>query len=311
MNRHSNISPLMSQANQERERNFDIEQDLMQGLERIHPTNNAKYRDWWQQMCQHRKDAAETVSQVTKIQQNRKAEVLKNSLLAMIRADEAMMDPSKFNQRLHASGPVIQLCRGGHLIRRNDPPYFAPPVALEKNFQGHYCPFGPEGDQNLSFGAPAFGSERVNLHYPGGMQQVREAGLLGFLYWYMKDPQAAMDKQRWNRRESYHSGIRGRKPTPLADSTATNHLSKLQTLLRWQFMRNNIDYYEVASLGDTLLDVTSWEKAFFYFAKNAQHNEAKTVIHYLEALEYLWMAVNSHQYCQTGLSFDQAQMVCL
>lgn len=61
----------------------------------------------------------------------------------------------------------------------------------------------------------------------------------------MKDPHAAMDKQRWNRRESYQPGIRGRKPTPLADTTAMNHLSKLQTLLRWQFMRNNIDYYEV------------------------------------------------------------------
>ena len=84
----------------------------MQGLERIHPTNNAKYRDWWQQMCQHRKAAAETVSQVTKVQQNRKAEVLKNGLLAMIRADEAATDPSKFNQRLRASGPVIQLRRG-------------------------------------------------------------------------------------------------------------------------------------------------------------------------------------------------------
>ena len=57
--------------------------------------------------------------------------------------------------------------------------------------------------------------------------------------------------------------------------------------------------------------MSSWEKAFFYFAKEARHNEAKTVIHYLEALEYLWMAVNSHQYCQTGLSFDQAQMVCI
>jgi hypothetical protein len=67
------------------------------------------------------------------------------------------------------------------LIRRDDPPYFAPPAALEKNFQGHYCPFGPEGDLNLSFGAPAFGSERLNLHYPGGMQRVRYELALHFV----------------------------------------------------------------------------------------------------------------------------------
>jgi hypothetical protein len=62
----------------------------------------------------------------------------------------------------------------------------------------------------------------------------------------MSDASTASDKTRWSRREAFQAtGSKGRKSAPLATSTIANHISKLVTLLRWQFLRNNIDYHEV------------------------------------------------------------------
>jgi hypothetical protein len=90
--------------------------ELMAGLIRVSPANNATYRQWWNQLRQLRQQAEMSRLSAVVEQYRVKAKQIKAAMQAMIAADEAMLDFSASSRRLVSTSPVIQLRRSMYLL---------------------------------------------------------------------------------------------------------------------------------------------------------------------------------------------------
>jgi hypothetical protein len=90
--------------------------ELMAGLIRVSPANNATYRQWWNQLRQLRQQAEMSRLSAVVEQYRVKAKQIKAAMQAMIAADEAMLDFSASSRRLVSTSPVIQLRRSMYFI---------------------------------------------------------------------------------------------------------------------------------------------------------------------------------------------------
>lgn len=304
---------------------FDIENDLMSGLLRVSTADNSSYRKHFELIQNLKREYASSLTVLSKVQIMNNIAKEKAYLLSLIKKErERISSIGKGSSIIFTNvNYVIELKRSGYLIRQNERPFKT--LRDPKNSVGDLSMYvqsgGPSIDPTLSFGIP---HERQRI--TSASNNLREGGILGFIMWYLLSPETGSERKSWSKVDSIRSNpsnssnnnqflqqqqqqviLRQRKGTALAFETVYQHVNKLRAAFRWLFFHRKLDYFDIASLQDSLLTSQHWEAFFYAISESGRHTKLKTVVAYFEALEWLWISINSQMYPFTGLSKEQAQ----